>query len=407
MRISLRRLFRPGAASLFTAGAVLAAASLLAPPGPKGAAARTLDGQEQQQQGQQGQVQQGGQAQQTQQRNQPGEKNVQSMAVTAGLTPPQSAEMLRMAGIFDNRCASCHNSTADGHGTWSHNFIPVPANLTQIQDSASYVQSVIVRGVPGTMMPAHPDMDAQTINGILAYVGSQPKNMKVQYEIPWDLSAVSDPAAGGELFVSFCQGCHGERGGTDTPFAANPLVWPKPANLQARNSTLGRVYDIVTNGRPGTMMPANDFMMTALARWKVSQYVVTLFDPKSTDTIDVPNGPIPTVANIYAEGDMTAVRKGENLFDLYCAGCHSGMAEGTFIAPMLCDRHWYVGDGTDKSVWTILLEGLPGRLMISTVPQFSDEERWQVISYVRFRSGLPDPMAVVQGMPPAKKGASR
>jgi mono/diheme cytochrome c family protein len=312
--------------------------------------------------------------------------------------PPHSPEMLRMETIFDNQCSSCHHKLADGHGPWAHSMKPPgPANLTMIRQSPSMSASIIINGVPGTMMPAHPELDMETIFGLMAYIGTKPKNTKIQWNMPWEISSAANPQLGEKLYVTYCQGCHGVNADGNSKFARNPLIWPKPANLRARNSDIGRIFFLITEGRHGTMMTAQVRDLSETARWFLAQYVDGLFDSTSKATIQVPNGQIPTVRNKYLVGDHDVAHRGENLYDLYCAPCHSVKGEGSFLAPMLCDRIWYIGDGTDSALMAILQEGVPGKLMIATKPQLSDDERWHLITWLRHRGSLPDPMTSLYG----------
>jgi len=55
-------------------------------------------------------------------------------------------------------------------------------------------------------------------------------------------------------------------------------------------------------------------------------------------------------------------------------------------------RTWKYGSGTDTEVFVVIEKGIPGNLMPSNAA-LEERQRWEVISYLRHRGGLPDPMA--------------
>jgi mono/diheme cytochrome c family protein len=318
----------------------------------------------------------------------------QSVAQTAPEATPQDQAIM---AFWNRSCFSCHGLKGHGDGPWHTLFEPEPANLTLVQDSYQMMLSIVLNGVPGTMMPAFPTLDQGTFNGILTMLQMSPRDLSAQWEYPWSTQEGPngrdvDPKVGMTQFASFCAGCHGEDGSAQTQYAANPLMWPKPAILTARNSDAGRAFWIITNGRQGTMMPYQKDRLPELTRWALARYVTTLWNANSPATIQVPREPIQKVSNPFYSGDTQTVTTGRDQFNLWCGACHGGDAVGTFLAPRLIDRIWKYGGGTDTALWIVLAQGVPGHLM----PAWSDvpeDLRWKFVTYLRYRGGLPECMA--------------
>jgi mono/diheme cytochrome c family protein len=172
----------------------------------------------------------------------------------------------------------------------------------------------------------------------------------------------------------------------------SPHLWPRPANFKARSSDIGRLYYIITNGREGTFMAPQEDKLPQLARWRAAQYVQSLYDINSKATIRHPQGDIPVVSNPFSRADADAADQGRTRYDLWCAPCHAAGGRGSYLAPRLIDRRWKYGDGTDTAVWTIVQEGVPGKLMVA-FEKVNPEERWKIITFLRYMGGQPDPLA--------------
>ncbi len=294
--------------------------------------------------------------------------------------------------FVEYRCDRCHDLNAAGDGPLHTMFLPPPANLTAVRDSPAMLSSIIRKGIRGTAMPPN-RVSAEEIAEILAYLKTRPFDTTHQWDYPWELKgSPPPPLMGSRLYVTTCAGCHGVSGNGRTAYAdTDPHFWPKPANFQARNSVVGRTYYTITYGRQGTMMAPQAPKLTEQARWALSQYVAALFDPGSTATIQT--GPREMYKNPYSSRNRAAVSRGKTTYDLYCIGCHGAQGNGTFLAPKLTDRYWLYGGGTDNAVFMVETKGIPGKLMPS-FRELPEKERWETITYLRYRGGLPDPVAL-------------
>jgi len=65
-------------------------------------------------------------------------------------------------------------------------FEPAPANLTLVRDSYQMMFSIVLNGVPGTQMPAHPTMSQQTFDGLLDFIRAQPADLSREWAYPWE-----------------------------------------------------------------------------------------------------------------------------------------------------------------------------------------------------------------------------
>ena len=66
---------------------------------------------------------------------------------------------------------------------------------------------------------------------------------------------------GDRIYAERCSGCHGDQGAGDGPAA--PALVPKPKNFrESRDRTREQLLAVVKKGKPGTMMPPFDGVLT-------------------------------------------------------------------------------------------------------------------------------------------------
>ena len=295
--------------------------------------------------------------------------------------------------FYSTACAKCHGAEAQGDGPGHSDHLPPPSNLTLVRNTESMTISIIENGVPGTSMPAVP-LPASVIDPVLRFITDQYPDTTTEWEVPWELENTEpDVVYGATLYVTACIDCHGEKGDGKGSWAEDPRIWPKPADLRARSSQLGRLYAIVSNGRQGTMMAPQKRKFPARSRWAMAGFAYSIFDSSSQAEIQVPDGmEKKTLENPLSPDDKDAVDSGEEHYRLYCAYCHNAGGKGGFLAPRLIDRQWDYGGGTDTDLFVLIEKGIPGRLMPSH-RQLDEEARWRIITYLRHRGGKPDHLA--------------
>lgn len=295
--------------------------------------------------------------------------------------------------LFSLSCVKCHGGEGQGDGPEHSSLRPPPTNLTLIANTPAMSYSIVARGVPGTSMSAHPYIPRQVFAKVAAFLATIPADTNQEWAYPWELADADRPDAayGAKIYVTACAGCHGLAGDGRSTWADDPRIRPKPANFQARNAVPGRLYYLISHGRPGTMMAPQQEVLPARARWSLAAYVHSLFDPQSGAEIARDNpfagegpGPAPLLGGSAA--------RGEELYQLYCAACHGSRGKGSFLAPRLIDRRWLYGSGTDADLLTVIDKGIPGKLMPSFAALAKDDKA-SVLAYLRSRGGLRHPLA--------------
>ena len=207
------------------------------------------------------------------------------------------------------------------------------------------------------------------------------------------------PAASEEgkaLYEDKCAHCHGIEGAGDGSAAENLL--PRPRDFtrglyKIRSTESGQLptdqdlFDIISNGMPGSSMPAWGEILTEDEQWQLVAHIKTFhdgFEDASPRLIDV-SGKVP-----YSE---ESVAKGEEFYtNLGCVDCHGviGRGDGT-SAPDLTDewgfRTWpanlweqwnYRGGSTTEDIFKRFIGGIAGSPMPSFTSSFrlglTDEE---------------------------------
>ncbi|MDR7485527.1 MAG: CopD family protein [Armatimonadota bacterium] len=87
---------------------------------------------------------------------------------------------------------------------------------------------------------------------------------------------VESLAVGGRLYRQHCQACHGPAGAGDGPAAA--ALRPPPADLRvhmAAGHTDGQLFHWISEGMPGTAMPAFKDVISEEDRWHVLNFIKT------------------------------------------------------------------------------------------------------------------------------------
>ena len=150
---------------------------------------------------------------------------------------------------------------------------------------------------------------------------------------------------GKEVYENSCAHCHGTEGRGDGSASENLL--PKPRDFtrglyKIRSTEAGQLptdqdlFDIITEGMPGSSMPGWEAALSADDRWEVVAYIKTFHDGfKESDALPKQ---ITLVGKIpYAE---ESVEIGKGLYtELGCVECHGniGRGDGT-SAPTLTDE---------------------------------------------------------------------
>ena len=188
---------------------------------------------------------------------------------------------------------------------------------------------------------------------------------------------------GKQVYENSCAHCHGIEGRGDGSAAENLL--PKPRDFtrglyKIRSTETGELptdqdlFDIITEGMPGSSMPGWETALSANDRWEVVAYIKTFYD--GFKDAEAPPKQINLSGKIsYSE---QSVETGKALYsDLGCVECHGniGRGDGT-SAPDLTDewgfqswpanltQSWNFRGGADiEDIFKRFIGGLAGSAM--------------------------------------------
>src|SRR6185503_2069592 len=216
---------------------------------------------------------------------------------------PQQAQPTGGAKVYAKYCAQCHGDKGDGRGIAAPLLRPAPRDFTsgkyQIRSTATGnlptnddIKNVIVRGIPGTVMPAFKEVGDVTDNldALVAHLQSfspkfQSNRAPELIEIPKDPGY--DPKnvdAARKVYQSIdCARCHDDEGRGDGP-SAPTLVddWGqriRPADLSQPWTFNGGarredIFRSISTGLNGTPMAGFASALSEQQRWQLVDFFV-------------------------------------------------------------------------------------------------------------------------------------
>jgi cytochrome c oxidase cbb3-type subunit 3 len=211
--------------------------------------------------------------------------------------------------LFHKHCAVCHGD--DGEGG-----VGVPLSLPSFIDTVSdeYLKHTIRLGRPGRIMPAFPKLSDAQINAIVEHMRGWSDAPAVTHNTE---PVKGNAKHGEELFVNYCEQCHGVRGkggtGTGVTFSRKrdlPIIAPALNNsgfLAAATDSM--IRDTLIYGREGTPMTSS--LVTGLSEEDINDLVsyIRSFESQQAD-VDTAE---PVDAVITAESPYTIEETIENL----------------------------------------------------------------------------------------------
>lgn len=193
---------------------------------------------------------------------------------------------------------------------------------------------------------------------------------------------------GKRVYEKSCAHCHGTEGRGDGSAAENLL--PRPRDFtrglyKIRSTEAGQLptdqdlFDIITEGMPGSSMPGWETVLSANERWEVTAYIKTFYEGFKEDTAPRQIDLSSKIA--YSE---QSVETGKALYtELGCVECHGnvGRGDGT-SAPTLTDewgfqtwpanlaQGWtFRGGGETEDIFKRFIGGIAG----SPMPAFEGD----------------------------------
>ncbi|MBI3077337.1 MAG: c-type cytochrome [Deltaproteobacteria bacterium] len=194
------------------------------------------------------------------------------------------------------------------------------------------------------------------------------------------------PVPGKTIYETRCGFCHGDAGRGDGPVA--DYLDPRPRDFtggiykltstqSGQAPTDDDLFRTVTQGIPGTAMPAWGSVLPEAQRRQVIAYIKT-FAPEAFAT-----APERITVGTEVSASSDTIRKGKELYQkAKCWECHGQW--GARVRPANLARGWrYRGGSSARDVFTRLSAGMNGTPMPSYVDTFNEEQRWQLAHYVR------------------------
>lgn len=235
----------------------------------------------------------------------------------------------------------------------------------------------------------------------------------------------------GQMYQDRCSHCHGVKGGGDG--YAVTVTRPVPRDFTScafkfRRTTgdmLPTVEDLylsITNGMPGTSMPAwggdgvfiKEEMIPEADRWLLAKYITRFCDDMSNpDTEEPVKATWPTIPEPTPE----VLAHGKEVFEKTCSPCHGKAGRGNGpqapiqhfdvmpqvkealgiqedsvpIWPRNLNKPWTFRNGSSADdIYRTITTGLMGSPMLSFKDNLSDDDRIAIASYIKWKLHYPD-----------------
>ena len=210
---------------------------------------------------------------------------------------------------------------------------------------------------------------------------------------------LGDKVAGKEVFEKRCKQCHGEKGEGNGIIAEK--VYPPP-----RNFTSG-IFKYKTS--PGDQVPRDEDLLrtinegfgeASMPAWKdimteKEKRDVIAYEKTFSDVFEIDDPPEEINYGKEVPFSEQSVLKGKELFKkAECPMCHGENGKGDGVKKLKDtwgNREWarnltkpwtYNAGSKPKNIFARITIGIPGTQMPSF--NFTEEERWHVVNYVRF-----------------------
>ena len=186
-----------------------------------------------------------------------------------------------------------------------------------------------MRGTAVRYRPSHPSGTVARI-GALSSSAAKASSLLVPgllclVLLPAKVGAADTPAgslaAGEQLFLAQCAGCHGQHGAGDGP--AVSFLYPRPRNFIEQPFKLGGsqedVVRVISSGIPVTSMPAFTAVLAPSDIDALASYVRSL---AGESAVGLPIDPV------VVPDPVGSVSRGQKIYAESCTNCHGEGGEG-------------------------------------------------------------------------------
>ena len=200
----------------------------------------------------------------------------------------------RMA--YGHYCRSCHGEQGQGVVAGGLTVAPRSFSAPGTKDALSRERMIaaVTRGMPGTLMWGFTEkMSAKQIGAVVDYVRRElmvgdaatlptpapGTGNQADMSLPLPTRLIGDVRLGEQFFMGNCAACHGKLGDGQGPRAY--FMTAKPRNFldERSRATLNRpaIFSAITDGRPGTEMPAWGKVLSRQEIANVAEFVFQTF----------------------------------------------------------------------------------------------------------------------------------
>jgi mono/diheme cytochrome c family protein len=154
--------------------------------------------------------------------------------------------------IYDKSCTFCHGIIGDGKGEEAKELSILPEDISSMRTTQKYLHEQLIKGVPGTAMPYFSVFDRYKLESLIRYLNEKFNVLGLPEPVPVNISESTLQKAN-QIYTETCSGCHGMDGrGSQLSLGFKP----HPPDFTAYSLSPRRAFEVITNGYPGTVMPA-------------------------------------------------------------------------------------------------------------------------------------------------------
>jgi mono/diheme cytochrome c family protein len=210
-------------------------------------------------------------------------------------------------------------------------------------------------------------------------------------DVGWQTWEDSQLQEGKVIYLDHCMTCHGCAGNGLGHYAGTLVV--TPANLKQepfRSMPEEQWFWHVSEGVPGSVMPPWKASLEEEQRWQVIRYIRQIFaGPSMRDPMEGDPPSDYAARTNPLELTVELLDDGKRIFTRECMVCHgdAGRGHGPYrqglkpSPPDFGDGSY--GDYSDLDYFWRVSEGVPWTAMPAWKTQYSEEDRWKVVHYIR------------------------